>query len=215
MTSSTPSRTLDWRVYLVRPDSARVARLPRRSWQALKAGTASRPAYANHPVRIVYAFMLADRGRPTLLLALEGSVWRFDTDGRVDNRVPPFDDRRIGLESPFAADVLPPEVICTGDRWQPCAAIRQEIEREIWPAGAPSLAPAAPAPARERPRPTLEEALAAVGKAGMARTMSRLVGELALTQPTTEKLMAALAVEPDFLRDLILAETASADALVH
>lgn len=207
----TVDRRLDWRAYMLGTEEG-LQRLPQPSWQALKTRVARRTALANRAVRVVYAFVLVSGKRPLLLLATEGTVWRFDTEGRVDYRVPPFDERRIGLSTPFAADVLPPEAMQTGDRWQPSDALRHRIERDLWPEGAPpTLVPAAdPAEACEN----LERALAAVGVAGIARTMSRLVEELSLSQATTRRLMAALAVDPQTLHDLIAAER-QADGLVH
>lgn len=161
---------------------------------------------------MVYAFVLVSGKRPLLLLATEGTVWRFDAEGRVDYRVPPFDERRIGLSTPFAADALPPEAMQTGDRWQPSDAVRCRIERDLWPEGAPP--PLVTAADQAEACESLERALAAVGVAGIARTMSRLVEELSLSQATTRRLMAALAVDPQTLRDLIAAEQ-QADGLVH
>lgn len=173
-----------------------------------------RPDLAGRPVRIIYAFVLQDGGQPSLLIALEGLVWRFDASGRVDFGVPDFDSARIGLDTPFAADVLPAERTQTGDRWLPETWVRRAIERDIWPDGPPMLGPVE-CPQQAESCPNLSRALAAVGSAGVARMMSRLVSELSLTKQTVNKLMAALAVEPQTLLDLIAAEQQSETTHVH
>lgn len=175
--------------------------------------TARRPLYANKAMRVLYAFILRNRRQATLLLALEGTTWRFDADGKVDYSVPAFDNRRIGLSTPFVADVLPQDAIQTGDRWQPGPAVHKAVEAKIWPSG--RSAPLAPSPAQASSGKSLTHALAAVGDAGLARTMSRLVSELSLSQQTTQRLMASLAVDQQILHDLIAAESAEDEMLVH
>ena len=189
-------------------------RLPHPSWQALKARTARRGAYAGRAVQVLYAFILMDGRRPTLLLALEGTVWRFDAGGRVDYAVPAFDERRIGLATPFAADVLPLEATQTGDRWQPADSLRRAVEQDVWPGGLPPAAAVSSITELEDCA-SLKRALVAVGTAGIARTMSRLVGELSLSRQTTVRLMSALSVEPEILLDMIAAESQLDDSLVH
>lgn len=178
--------------------------------------TARRTLYANNAMRVLYAFILRNRRQPTLLLALEGTTWRFDGDGKVDFSVPSFDDRRIGLSTPFVADVLPQDALQTGDRWQPGPAVHKAVEAKIWPSGRNTpLAPESGAPARPDSGKCLTHALAAVGNAGLARTMSRLVAELSLSQQTTQRLMASLAVNQQTLHDLIAAEAVGDEFLVH
>jgi hypothetical protein len=205
-------RRLDWRAYMM-DSGGGLRRLPQPTWQALKTRVACRRALAGQAVRVVYAFILMDGRRPTLLLTTEGTVWRFDSEGRVDYRVPPFDERRIGLDTPFAADVLPPDAVQTGDRWQPCEAVRRAIEADLWPNGLPQAATVSSVAEYEECA-SLKRALAAVGTAGIARTMSRLVGELSLSQATTRRLMSALSVDRQVLLDLIAAER-QGDEVVH
>ncbi|MGF1624765.1 MAG: hypothetical protein ACFCVH_07765 [Alphaproteobacteria bacterium] len=180
----------------------------------MKSRSAQRTAYAGRAVQILYAFLLMDGRRPSLLLALEGTVWRFDAEGRVDYSVPTFDESRIGLTTPFVADVLPLEATQTGDRWQPTDRVRRAVEQAVWPAGLPSIE-AVSSDADLEDCASLKRALVAVGTAGIARTMSRLVGELSLSQQTTERLMSALSVEPEILLDMIAAERQFDDSLMH
>lgn len=213
MRARAADRRLGWRAYVVRP-AGTLERLPQDEWLTIKSRDACREDLAGRPVRIVYAFILQRSGEPILLIALEGTVWRFDTTGRVDLGVPAFDSSRIGLDTPFAADVLADDQIQTGDRWQPDPAVRAMIERDIWPSGMPTFDPGGDS------RPVddcanLSRALAAVGSAAAARTMSRLVRELALTRQTVQQLMTALALDPETLRDVIAAEHEADTTKVH
>ena len=209
---ATDSR-LAWRAYVVRATGT-LERLPQDEWLTIKSRDTRCEHFAGRPIRIVYAFVLQKRGRPILLIALEGTIWRFDASGRVDFGVPAFDPARLGLDTPFAADVLAEDQIQTGDRWQPCADIRGKIEQEIWPGGVPTFDPGGGAqPVDECAN--LSRALAAVGSAGVARTMSRLVSELSLTRQTVQQLMSALALDPQTLRDVIAAEHEADTTKVH
>jgi len=206
------AKRLDWRGYLVGADAC-VQALPRKTWRALKTRSSGLPEYADRTVHIVYAFVLCNRTEPTLLVALEGVVWRLDPMGLVDYGVPAFDERRMGLATAFLADALPENALQTGDRWQPCAEIRQTIARLIWPDGAPDIGPV---PIRQPAtgNVALQHALAAVSQADAARSVSHLADELALSRQAKTQLIQALQVDPRALEEFIAAESTH-DARIH
>lgn len=207
------ARRLDWRGYLVGADE-RIQPLARATWRSLKTRGTGLPEFADRTVRVVYAFVLCDRAGPTLLAALEGIVWRLDVEGRIDYSVPDFDERRLGQPTAFLADVLPQGALQTGDRWQPDATIRQAVVGHIWPGGVPALRPAETVH-RSGGKIALQQALAAVGQADIARSMSRLAEELTLSSQARTHLLEALQVDPELLEDFIAAETEHHDGRVH